>query len=71
MTENGASCTQIILGFRHSSYIDFQKAFETVWQGGLWAAMRHLGYQDKIVKLLQAVYQISTSALRAEDDITD
>ena len=52
-------------------YIDYQKAFETVWQEGFWSAMRHLGYPDKIVRLLQALYQISTSAVRVDDDITE
>ena len=52
-------------------YIDYQKAFDTVWQEGLWSAMRHLGYPDKIVRLLQALYQISTSAVRVDDDITE
>ena len=52
-------------------YIDYLKAFDTVWQEGLWSAMRHLGYPDKIVRLLQALYQISTSAVRVDDDITE
>ena len=52
-------------------YIDNQKVFDTVWQEGLWAAMRHLGFPDKIVRLLQALYQISTSAVRVDDDITE
>ena len=51
-------------------YIDYQKAFNTVWQEGLWTAMRHLGYPDKNVRLLQALYQISTSAVTV-DDITE
>ena len=52
-------------------YIDYQKAFDTVWQEGLWSAMRHLGYPDKIMRLLQVLYQISTSAVRVDDDITE
>ena len=33
--------------------------------------MRHLCYPDKIVRLLQALYQISTSAVRVDDNITE
>ena len=52
-------------------YIDYQKAFDTVWQEGLWEAMRHLCYLDKIVRLLQTLYQISTGAVRVDNDITE
>ncbi|XP_072018595.1 uncharacterized protein [Amphiura filiformis] len=52
-------------------YIDYQKAFDTVWQDGLWAAMKHLGYPDKIVRLLQALYGTSKSAVRVDKDITE
>ena len=38
---------------------------------GLWVAMGHLGYPDKIVRLIQALYQISTSAVRDDNDITE
>ena len=51
-------------------YIDYQKALiQYGKKEGLWAVMRHLGY--KIVRLLQALYKISTSAARVDDDITE
>ena len=49
-------------------YIDYQKAFDTVWQEGLSSAMRNKVYTDKIVRPLQALYQIS---IRVNDDITE
>ena len=52
-------------------YIDYQKAFDTVWQEGLWAAMQHLGYPSKIVNLLQSLYKIFKSAVRVDNDLTD
>ena len=33
--------------------------------------MRHLDYPDKIVRLPQVLYQISTSAVRVDDDYTE
>ena len=33
--------------------------------------MRHLGYPDKIVRLLQALYNISKSAVRVNNDLLD
>ena len=36
-------------------YIDFQKAFDSVWQNGLWRAMAFFGYPTKIIRLLQAL----------------
>ena len=40
-------------------YIDYQKAFDTVWQDGLWKSMEHLGYPAKIIRLLKALYKTS------------
>jgi len=33
-------------------YVNFKKAFGSVWQIGLWKVIRFLGYADKIVRLL-------------------
>ena len=52
-------------------YIDFQKAFDSVWQEGLWRAMRLYCYPTKIISLLQAPYQTSNSAVRVSGELTD
>jgi len=38
-------------------YVDYQKAFHSVWRVGLWHITRYLGYEGKIVRLLEALYQ--------------
>jgi len=47
-------------------YIDFQKTFESVWRIGLWRVMRFLGYEEKIVRILEALYQDTMSAVRVD-----
>ena len=44
-------------------YVDFKKAFDSVWRSGLWKAMRFLGYEDKIVRLLEALYYVERNLL--------
>jgi len=36
-------------------YVDFQKAFNSVWRIGLWQKMRHLGY-DSNMQLLVSLH---------------
>ena len=38
-------------------YIDFRKAFDSVWRKGLWRTKRHLGYPEKIVLILEGHFQ--------------
>ena len=45
-------------------YVDFQKAFDSVWEKGLWQVMRHLGYDCKIIRLLQGLYKDTRSSVR-------
>ncbi|XP_072025435.1 uncharacterized protein [Amphiura filiformis] len=52
-------------------YIDFEKAFDSVWQEGLWKALGFFGFSSKIIRLLKALYQKSTSAVRVNGDLTD
>ena len=37
-------------------YIDFEKAFDSVWQEGVWKALRFFGFSAKIIRLLQSLY---------------
>ena len=45
-------------------FVDFQKAFDSVWRRGLWQAMRHLGYDNKLVRILESMYRGTCSAVR-------
>ena len=44
-------------------FVDFQKAFDGVCRAGLWQVMRHVGYDEKIIRLLEAFYTNTTSAV--------
>ena len=52
-------------------YIDFEKAFDSVWQEGVWKALRFFGFSAKIIRLLQSLYSKSKSAVRVNGDITE
>ena len=52
-------------------FIDYEKAFDSVWQEGLWKAMNFFGYSSKYIHLLQALYQQSNSAVRVNGELTD
>ncbi|XP_030838384.1 uncharacterized protein LOC115922819 [Strongylocentrotus purpuratus] len=52
-------------------YIDFQKTFDSVWQKGLWKAMGCFGYPSKLIRLLQALYEQSRSAVRVNGELTE
>src|SRR5664279_4512148 len=45
-------------------YVDFQKAFDSVWRRGLWQTMRHLGYDRKIIRLVENLYKSTKSTVR-------
>ena len=52
-------------------YVDFQKAFDSVWRIGLWRVMRLVGYEDKIVMILEALYQDTMSAVRVDTELSE
>ena len=45
-------------------YVDFQKAFDSVWRKGLSQVMRHLGYDIIIIRLLEGMYHNTASSVR-------
>jgi len=45
-------------------YVDFQKAFDSVWRKGLWQTMRYLGYDRKVIRILENLYSGTKSAVR-------
>ena len=52
-------------------YIDFRKAFDSIWRKGLWRVLRYMGYPEKIVRLLESLYRKTFSAVRVGADLTE
>jgi hypothetical protein len=48
----------------HLCYVDFQKAFDSVWRKGLRQIMRHLGYDREVIRILENLYSETKSAVR-------
>ena len=53
----------------YNCFIDFQKAFDTVEHKVIWAVLRSYGVDNKMVTLLEKIYEKSQSAVRLGTDI--
>ena len=49
----------------------YRKGFDSVWRKGLWRVMRHYGYPEKIVRILENMYSETFSAVRVGGDLTE
>ena len=49
------------------NFIDLKKAFDRVWQLGLWHVMDNFGISDGITQLIKSLYKSSTSAILLEN----
>jgi len=52
-------------------YVDFRKAFDSIWRKGLWTVLRSMGYPEKIVRLLESLYKGTFSTVRVGADISE
>jgi hypothetical protein len=52
-------------------YIDFKNAFDSIWSAGLWRVMRLLRYPEKIIRILEDMYEGTFSAVRVRGTLTD
>ena len=48
----------------YNCFIDFQKAFDTIKQKVIWATLRSYGIEEKMVTLLQKIYEKAQSTVR-------
>jgi len=51
--------------------VDYQKAFDSVWREGLWHVMKHIGYLNKLIRLLQILYEANKITARVGRDCTE
>ena len=55
----------------YTCFIDFQKAFDSVWREGLYYKMLKLGITPNIVKIVKDMYDKNTQCLKLNGLITD
>ena len=53
------------------AFVDLEKAFDRVPRKVIWWAMRKLGLEEWIVRLVQAMYKNTTSRIRVNDTYSD
>ena len=52
-------------------FVDFKKAFDSVWHEGLWASLEAVGVQKKLVRVIAALYKQSTMAVRTKAGVSE
>jgi len=57
--------------YLYMCYLDFQKAFDSMWRNGLWRIMQFMDNEENIVRILEAVYQDTMSAVRVDGGLSD
>ena len=55
----------------YNNFIDFEQAFDSAWQDGLWRVMKHCRVLAELVVLIEDIYGKSRSAVRVERELTD
>ena len=52
-------------------FIDFKKAFDSVWHAALWATMRHYNINANLIRMMQNLYDKATSAIYLNNSTGD
>ena len=50
------------------AFVDYQKAFDTVWREGLWVKLIHEGISGKIFNVIRSMYSNIKSCVFAEEE---
>ena len=51
-------------------FVDFQKAYDTIWRNGLFYKLMKYGFSQKIIFLLKSMYDRVVSAVRVKSGLT-
>ena len=55
----------------YCNFIDYTKAFDTIWREFLWKAMKHFGFNQKIIDQIKALYSRNQSAITVNGGLTE
>ena len=60
----------LLLLFQKACFVDFQKAYDTIWRNGLSYKLMKYGFSHKIVFLLKSKYDRVASAVKVKSGLT-
>ena len=55
----------------YNTFIDYSKAFDTIWREFMWKVMYHFGFTKKLIEAIKALYDNNQSAVIVGGEITD
>ena len=54
----------------YACFVDFQKAYDTIWRNGLFHKLMKYGFSQKIIFLLKSMYDRVVSAVKVKSGLT-
>ena len=54
----------------YNSFVDYTKAFDTVWHDGLWAVLESMGVSTKLIQCIKALYNESHMAIKINGELS-
>jgi len=55
----------------YSCFVDYKKAFDSVWHEGIWAVMKSYGMDQKLIRLIQAIYSETQLAVLVNGHLSE
>ena len=55
----------------YTCFVDFKRAFDTVWHQGLFFKLRQIGVSDLFYNILKDMYRQTNLCVKIDDHITD
>ena len=55
----------------YCAFVDFKKAFDTIWRVGLWSKLINLGLSGKILTVIQNIYINAKSCVTCNNNKSD
>ena len=62
--------SQLVKKKLFTCFVDFKKAFDSIWHEGLFHKMTNLGIGGKTLKLIRDIYRKTKCAVKSKNSIT-
>ena len=53
------------------NFIDFKKAFDHVWHGGIWGVLKEYNIDNRLIQVIKSLYDEATSVVLLNGSVGD